>query len=53
LEKDEPALADLSRLVFTFNRRDHGRLRMLIDFLNDLPGENGEANGRLPTRYGK
>ena len=33
----EPALANLHRLVFAFNRREHGRLRMLIDFLNDLP----------------
>jgi len=24
--------------VFTYNRRDAGRLRMLIDHLNDLPG---------------
>jgi hypothetical protein len=37
VESDEPALASLPRLIFTFNRRDHGRLRMLIDFLNDLP----------------
>src|SRR5688500_9074398 len=37
VERDEPALARLHRLVFTFNRRDHGRLRQLIDFLNDLP----------------
>ncbi len=37
VERDEPALAHLHRLVFQFNRRDHGRLRMLIDFLNDLP----------------
>ncbi|HEX4053718.1 MAG TPA: LOG family protein [Tepidisphaeraceae bacterium] len=36
VERDEPALADLPRLVFQFNRRDHGRLRILIDFLNDL-----------------
>jgi uncharacterized protein (TIGR00730 family) len=36
-EADEPSLAGLTRLVFVFNRRDHGRLRMLIDFLNDLP----------------
>ncbi len=33
-EKDEPDLAELPRLVFHFNRRDHGRLRQLIDFLN-------------------
>src|SRR5688572_17256911 len=37
LERDEPALDDLHRLVFKFNRRDHGRLRILIDYLNDLP----------------
>ncbi|HZL35377.1 MAG TPA: TIGR00730 family Rossman fold protein [Tepidisphaeraceae bacterium] len=36
-EVDEPSLAHLARLVFAFNRRDHGRLRMLIDYLNDLP----------------
>jgi len=37
IEKDEPALSSLTRLAFAFNRRDHGRLRMLIDHLNDLP----------------
>jgi uncharacterized protein (TIGR00730 family) len=37
VERDEPALAKLPRLVFVFNRRDHGRLRMLIDYLNDMP----------------
>jgi uncharacterized protein (TIGR00730 family) len=37
VERDEPALANLPRLVFGFNRRDHGRLRMLIDYLNDMP----------------
>jgi hypothetical protein len=36
VEKDEPTLAHLHRLVFTFNRADHGRLRMLINHLNDL-----------------
>jgi len=36
VERDEPALAALPRLVFPFNRRDHARLRVLIDFLNDL-----------------
>jgi uncharacterized protein (TIGR00730 family) len=38
VERDEPALAHLPRLIFDFNRRDHGRLRMLIDHLNNLPG---------------
>jgi hypothetical protein len=36
VERDEPALLELPRLVFRFNRRDHARLRVLIDFLNDL-----------------
>ena len=38
VERDEPALAALPRLVFNFNKREHGRLRMLIDHLNNLPG---------------
>ncbi|MGI6420092.1 MAG: TIGR00730 family Rossman fold protein [Thermoguttaceae bacterium] len=33
-ERDEPELARLPRLVFHFNRRDFGRLRQLIDWLN-------------------
>jgi len=33
-ELDDPDLADLPRLIFRFNRRDFGRLRQLIDFLN-------------------
>ena len=33
-ERDEPALADLPRLIFQFNRRNCGRLRKLIDCLN-------------------
>jgi uncharacterized protein (TIGR00730 family) len=37
VERDEPALKDLHRLVFAFNRKDHGRLRILIDYLNGLP----------------
>ena len=36
VERDEPLLAGMPRLVFAFNKRDHGRLRMLIDYLNDL-----------------
>jgi uncharacterized protein (TIGR00730 family) len=33
-EHDEPELAHLTRLVFQFDRRSHGRLRQLIDCLN-------------------
>ncbi|MCA9246236.1 MAG: TIGR00730 family Rossman fold protein [Planctomycetales bacterium] len=33
-ESDQPELEHLPRLVFHFNRRDHGRLRLLVDYLN-------------------
>jgi uncharacterized protein (TIGR00730 family) len=36
VERDEPSLDHLYRLIFAFNKRDHGRLRMLIDYVNDL-----------------
>lgn len=35
-ELDEPSLRDMLRLVFSFNRRSAGRLRQLIDHLNEL-----------------
>ena len=38
-ERDEPALADLPRLIFPFNRRNYGRLRQLIDCLNGKSGQ--------------
>ena len=33
-EPADPELASLTRLVFHFNRRNHGRLRKLIDWIN-------------------
>lgn len=36
VERDEPALKHLPRLVFAFNRKDFGRLRQLIDRLNEI-----------------
>ncbi len=36
-ESDEPELEEMVRLSFLFNGRDHGRLRALIDFVNQ-PG---------------
>ena len=33
-EKNEADLKDLTRLVFHFNRRSHGRLRQMINCLN-------------------
>jgi hypothetical protein len=50
VERDEEALANLHRLVFAFNRRDHGRLRMLIDYLNDLPEQGTEARRHAGTK---
>ena len=38
LEALAAAIDDTTRLVFVFNRRDHGRMRQLINHLNDLPG---------------
>ncbi|MEM7809184.1 MAG: TIGR00730 family Rossman fold protein, partial [Planctomycetota bacterium] len=37
VERNEKKLRHLHRLVFPFNRKDHGRLRQMIDHLNDLP----------------
>ncbi|MOA38349.1 hypothetical protein D3C78_1600240 [compost metagenome] len=34
LEEDEPEFAHLTRLAFTFNGRDHGRLRELVNYIN-------------------
>jgi len=36
-EANEPDLAEKPRLVFYFNRRNWGRLRVLINYLNSLP----------------
>jgi len=33
-EHDEPQFSHLARLAFTFNGRDHGRLRELVDYIN-------------------
>ncbi len=33
-EENEPGLGDLPRLIFRFNRKNFGRLRMLVDHLN-------------------
>ncbi|AYC32113.1 LOG family protein [Pseudomonas cavernae] len=33
-ERDEPELSQLPRLAFIFNGRDHGRLRELLNFIN-------------------
>ena len=38
-ERNEPEIAHLPRLVFTPHRRDFGRLRLLIDAINNSPLE--------------
>lgn len=43
-EKDEPDLANLPRLVFEFNRRDHGRLRQLVDLINHRGADEAAAD---------
>jgi uncharacterized protein (TIGR00730 family) len=34
-EKDEPSLIDLPRVTLQFNRKDHGNLRLLVNYLNE------------------
>jgi uncharacterized protein (TIGR00730 family) len=36
-EADEPLIANLPRLIFNCNRSSYGRLRQLIDWINDYP----------------
>lgn len=36
-ERNEPGISDLRRLIFRFNRKNFGRLRNLVDFLNREP----------------
>jgi uncharacterized protein (TIGR00730 family) len=47
VERDEPALQSLDRLTFNYNRRDAGRLRLLINHLNDFPIGGGQE---FPSR---
>ena len=47
-ECDEPSLSMLPRLVFHYNRKDAGRLRQLIDWLNALP-VSSNANAMRST----
>lgn len=46
LEADDEHLKDLPRIAFAFNRREVGRLREMVDLLNDeLGGDEGESDG--------
>lgn len=35
-EKEESEIADLPRLIFRFNRRSYGRLKQMVDLINDM-----------------
>ncbi len=39
-EAEEPEVAAMSRIAFRFNSRSHGRLRQLIDHLNESVGDD-------------
>ena len=48
-EHDEAQFSHLTRLAFTFNARDHGRLRELVDFIN-LPENWAKAQAKTQQR---
>jgi hypothetical protein len=54
-EHDEEQFSHLTRLAFTFNGRNHGRLRMLVDFINQSenwakPADAKPSRGREPMQ---
>ncbi|WP_347904455.1 TIGR00730 family Rossman fold protein [Pseudomonas purpurea] len=48
-EHDEAQFSHLTRLTFTFNARDHGRLRELVDYIN-LPENWALAQAKTQQR---
>ncbi|UZM14116.1 TIGR00730 family Rossman fold protein [Pseudomonas kielensis] len=48
-EHDDAQFSHLARLAFTFNARDHGRLRELVDYLN-LPENWATSQPATPQR---
>ena len=48
LEADDEHLVDLPRLAFEFNRRDLGKLRLMIDTINRELGRTHEDGDLLP-----
>ncbi len=44
-EEEDPAIADLPRIVFPFRRRSFGRLRQWIDFVNQAGAAAAPPNG--------
>ncbi|MCR4414930.1 MAG: LOG family protein, partial [Thermoguttaceae bacterium] len=52
-ERDEPELAALPRLVFSFRRNNFGRLRQLIDWLNATEPGLSQPIGLSPNATGE
>lgn len=50
-ERRESYISHLPRLYFNFDGRSFGRLRKLIDFINDFPGEPIELLVRAPRKF--
>ena len=48
LEEDDEHLVDLPRLTFDFNRRDIGKLRLMIDAINRELGHTADDGELLP-----
>ena len=48
LESDDEHLIDLPRLTFDFNRRDLGKLRLMIDTINRELGHTSDDGELLP-----
>lgn len=53
-ELDEPALKDLPRLIFSYNRRSAGRLRQLIDRINEggMPAASTSLSSSVASQTG-
>lgn len=49
-ESDDPHLQHLPRIVFQFDRKAMGRLRQMIDHINDHLGGSSEANPSQPRQ---
>ncbi|MCA9108356.1 MAG: LOG family protein [Planctomycetaceae bacterium] len=48
LEEDDAHLMDLPRISFDFNRRDVGKLRLMVDLINRELGDTAEDGELLP-----
>jgi hypothetical protein len=49
-ERDEPQTLQYARVAFRFDRRHYGRLRMLIDRINESAAPGGETSRRAAPK---